>query len=212
MTGFLGDAFVLEGGLAVLAVVVLLAGLFRRGTGATSGWLTLSGLTALTVASFVAEPGAQSFGGRFVVDELALFGKRLFLASAAVSVLATIGAGGRYFAGRAAEYHFMLLASLIGMLVLASARELILLFVAFELMSIPLYVLTGFQKRDAGGAEAALKFFLVGTVSSAVILYGLSFVYGATGTTDVAVLPGALATADPLLLLGMALALAGLGC
>ena len=87
------------------------------------------------------------------------------------------------FARRAAEYHFALLASLLGMLVLASARELVLLFVAFELMSIPLYCLTGFLKREPAAPEAALKFFLVGTVSSAVIAYGMSFVYGVTGST-----------------------------
>ena len=79
------------------------------------------------------------------------------------------------------------------MLVLASARELMLLFVAFELMSIPLYVLTGFLKRDAVAPEAALKFFLVGTVSSAVIVYGMSFVYGATGGHDA----GADSAGDP---------------
>ena len=84
-----------------------------------------------------------------------------------------------------AEYHVALLASLLGMLVLASARELILFFVAFELMSIPLYFLTGFPKRTSGAPEGALKFFLVGTVSSAVILYGMSFVYGATGSTAI---------------------------
>jgi NADH-quinone oxidoreductase subunit N len=59
-----------------------------------------------------------------------------------------------------------------------------LMFVAFELMSIPLYVLTGFQKREPVAAEAALKFFLIVTVSSALVLYGLSFVYGVTGTTS----------------------------
>jgi formate hydrogenlyase subunit 3/multisubunit Na+/H+ antiporter MnhD subunit len=71
------------------------------------------------------------------------------------------------------------------MLVLASARDLILLFLAFELMSIPLYVLAGFS-RARRYVEASLKFFLVGSVSSAVLAYGLSFVYGATGTTDLA--------------------------
>ena len=79
------------------------------------------------------------------------------------------------------------------MLVLASARELILLFVAFELMSIPLFLLTGFLKRDAVAPEAALKFFLVGTASSAVIVYGMSFVYGVTGSTMLAAIPAAMA-------------------
>ena len=104
-----------------------------------------------------------------------------------------------------------LLASLLGMLVLASARDLVLLFVAFELMSIPLYFLTGFQKRDDGAPEGALKFFLVGSVSSAILLYGLSFVYGATGTTTMCAIPAALAAGNALALLGLGLMLAGLG-
>ena len=98
------------------------------------------------------------------------------------------------------------------MLVLASARELVLLFVAFELMSIPLFLLTGFLKRDAVAPEAALKFFLVGTASSAIIVYGMSFVYGVDGQH------GARRrsrrrwpTGHPLMLLGMGLLLAGLG-
>ena len=97
------------------------------------------------------------------------------------------------------------------MMVLASARELILLFVAFELMSIPLYMLTGFLKRDAVAPEAALKFFLVGTVSSAVIAYGMSFIYGVTGGTTLALIPQAVRDGHPVILLGMGLLLAGLG-
>jgi NADH-quinone oxidoreductase subunit N len=202
---------VLEGGLFALMVVTLLAAVVRRGDdGGLAGWMALTGLVALFAASWMAEPGASALGGSFVVDDLALFAKRLFLASGAVSVLATLGAESP-FGRRSAEYHVMLLTSLLGMLVLASARELILLFVSFELMSIPLYILTGFQKRDDEGAEASLKFFLVGTVSSAVLLYGLSFVYGMTGTTEISQLPAALAAGHPVLLLGMGLVLAGLG-
>jgi NADH-quinone oxidoreductase subunit N len=78
-------------------------------------------------------------------------------------------------------------------------------------MSIPLYVLTGFLKRDAVAPEAALKFFLVGTASSAIIAYGMSFVYGMTGTTVLSAIPQAQTAGHPLMLLGMGLLLAGLG-
>jgi NADH-quinone oxidoreductase subunit N len=97
------------------------------------------------------------------------------------------------------------------MLVLASARDLVLLFVAFELMSMPLYVLSGFAKREATAVEAALKFFLVGSVSSAVMAYGLSFVYGSTRTTGLDGVATALPAGDPLLILGLLLAFAGFG-
>src|SRR2546428_10581951 len=95
------------------------------------------------------------------------------------------------------------------MLVLSSARDLILLFVAFELMSIPLYVLACFLKRQDEAVEAALKFFLVGSVSSAVMAYGLSFVYGATRTTDLARVAQTFSAGQPLLLLGMLAVCAG---
>jgi len=142
-----------------------------------------------------------------VQDELALFAKRLFLVATFIGLLAGLSGSERVFARRAVEYHLLMLGSLLGMLVLASARDLILLFLAFELLSIPLYVLTGFLKRDAGAIEASLKFFLVGSVSSAVMAYGLSFVYGATGTTDLAKI--ATAGESPLLTLGLITALVG---
>jgi NADH-quinone oxidoreductase subunit N len=128
-----------------------------------------------------------------------------------IGILGSLGLRSPAFARRATEYYLAILASLLGMLALASARELVLLFVSFELMSIPLYYLTGFAKRDEAAVEAALKFFLVGTVSSAVLVYGLSFVYGVTGTTDLGGIARALAGGHPLLLFGMVLALAGLG-
>jgi NADH-quinone oxidoreductase subunit N len=202
----------LEAGVLALALFSLIVGIIGRRNDRGAGWLVLGGLVVLFAASIIAEPGGAGFGGTFVVDELALFAKRLFLGAAALSVLATLALPEGPFVTRAPEYYFAFLASLLGMLALASARELITLFVAFELMSIPLYFLTGFQKRDAGAGEAALKFFLVGTVSSALVLYGLSFVYGITGSTEVGTVAVALASGrEPLVGLGLALVFAGLG-
>ena len=202
----------LEIALGGLALLVLLLGLFRPETpDRRCGWVSLFGLTALSVWAFLFQSGGSLFGGSFVVDPLALFAKRLFLVSGAVSVLATLGLPGERFARRGAEYHVALLASLLGMLVLASARELVLLFVAFELMSIPLYFLTGFEKRNDYAPEGALKFFLVGTVSSALLLYGFSFIFGVTGTTMIGAVPRALASGDVLAKLGLVLVLAGVG-
>jgi NADH-quinone oxidoreductase subunit N len=198
--------------LGGLALLVFVLGLFRPGTpDRRCGWVSFAGLTGLAVWSFFIEPGASLFEATFVIDPLALFAQRLFLVSAAVSVLATLGVADEQFARRGSEYHVALLVSLLGMLVLAASRELILLFVAFELMSIPLYFLTGFHKRQEGASEGALKFFLVGTVSSAVLLYGFSFLYGVTGSTMMSAVPGALASGDPLAKLGLVLVLAGVG-
>jgi NADH-quinone oxidoreductase subunit N len=200
----------LELGLFGLLLVVFVAGLGRAG-GRSPAWIALGGLTALTLASMTASPGGTAFGGTFVVDELSLFVKTLFFGSAALSVLAALGLGGHAMTRRSAEYHVALLASLLGMVVLASARDLVLLFVSFELMSIPLYFLTGFEKRSESAPEGALKFFVVGSVSSAVILYGLSFVYGVTGVTAISAIGPAMEAGNPLLLLGLVLTLAGLG-
>jgi NADH-quinone oxidoreductase subunit N len=203
---------VLEGAvflLAVLTLVMRIAG--WRGSNRAVGGIVLGGLSLIWVASMAASPDGTIFQGVFSLDELSLFAKRLFLGAAVVSVLASLAVDRGQFASRAPEYYFGLLTSLLGMLVLASARELVLLFVSFELMSIPLYFLTGFQKRENTAAEAALKFFLIGTVSSAVIVYGLSFVYGATGSTNIGAIAPALQAGHPLITLALALVLAGLG-
>ena len=201
-----------EVALFALALIVLAAGLIQQGHGGRSiGAITLIGLLAVFGLTFAAGEERELFGGSFVQDGLALFAKRLFLGSAALSVLGSLTLRQGAFSRRSAEYHFALLVSLVGMLVLASARDLVLLFVAFELMSIPLYLLTGFRKKERQAPEAALKFFLVGTVSAAIIVYGMSFIYGATGSTALTAIPAALAAGNPLVLLGMALLLAGLG-
>jgi len=203
---------VLEGGLFALLLVVFALGIVRRGADdRLTGWVTLAGLVGLSIAAWVAEPGRVALEGSFVLDELSIFAKRLFLISGALSVLATLAMTHTSFRRRGAEYYVAFLASMLGMLVLASARDLIVLFVAFELMSIPLYFLTGFLKGDGTAPEGAMKFFLVGSISSAVILYGLSFVYGAAGTTDMSAIAPAVAVGHPLMLLGLALMLAGLG-
>jgi NADH-quinone oxidoreductase subunit N len=201
---------VLESALGGVLLVVFLGALFARGDDRRwLAWLATLGVLAVGVLSAFARPAGPALGGMFLQDGLALFAKRLFLAATFIGLLAGLSQRDRVFARRAGEYHLLVLASLLGMLVLASARDLILLFLAFELMSIPLYVLAGFLKRDAGAVEASLKFFLVGSVSSAVMAYGLSFVYGAARTTDLAKIAAAAHAGDPLLMLGLIAALVG---
>jgi NADH-quinone oxidoreductase subunit N len=208
----MSGAMALEVGLAVLILLVFVGGLsWRSQDKRRLGVLVAIGLVILLWMAFRAEPGAALFGGTFVQDELAIFAKRLFLLATILGVLASLSLRAPTFARRATEYYVAMLVSLLGMLVLASARELILLFVAFELMSIPLYVISGFRKREEEAVEAALKFFLIGTVSSAFIVYGLSFVYGISNTTDLAGVALALQDGHPLLILGMVLTLGGLG-
>jgi NADH-quinone oxidoreductase subunit N len=206
------SAIGLELGVLAVMLLVFFGGLFgRRDDTRRVGVISVLGLVVLLGVALRMEPGATWLGEGFVQDELALFAKRLFLVATALGILGSLTLRAPVFARRATEYYLLMLASLLGMLMLASARDLILLFVAFELMSIPLYALTGFQKSDDMAVEAALKFFLVGTVSSALIAYGLSFVYGIARTTSLPGVAAALSAGSPLMILGLVVALAGLG-
>jgi NADH-quinone oxidoreductase subunit N len=208
----MSSPFVLEHGLGIALLVVFVAGLFARGENRRFvGWLATLGVFALAVVSLLLAPLEGPAGAAFVQDGLALFAKRLLLGATFIGLLGGLSLPGAPFVRRSLEYHLLILTSLLGMLVLASARDIILLFVAFELMSIPLYVLSGFVKRDGVAAESALKFFLVGSVSSAVMAYGLSFVWGAAGTSHLDGVAKASASGDPLLALGLLTAFAGFG-
>lgn len=114
-----------------------------------------------------------------------------------------------------AVYYSLILLSAVGMVMVAYANDLIVLFVAWELMSIPTYVLAGFNKRDPSSNEAAIKYFMFGALASALIVYAISLAYGLTGTTDIAGVVTGMAALDaslvPLALLAGALFVAGFG-
>jgi NADH-quinone oxidoreductase subunit N len=114
----------------------------------------------------------------------------------------------------AAESHVLILLASSGMMLLAAARDLMILFLAVELMSIAVYALAGLDRRSARGAEGALKYFLLGAFSSAFLLYGIALVYGATGTTGLAAIAERIVergTSSPLLLAGIAFLIVGFG-
>ena len=202
----------LEMGVAALAVIVFFRGLAGRGGRQRAiGLVTAVGLAALYGLSLIIDARGPLFDGVFLVDPLAVFLKQVFLLATLLAVVGGLGRPAAAETRRALEYHLLVLTSLLGMMILASARELVLLFVAFELMSIPLYVLAGFAKKDARAVEASLKFFLVGSLSTALLVYGLSFVYGVTGSTRLDVVTRAADGGDPLLLLGWLLVLGGVG-
>jgi NADH-quinone oxidoreductase subunit N len=127
-----------------------------------------------------------TFGGNYVVDNYAVLFKIFFLAVALVVLALSLRyvRDGRYYQG---EYYFLLLASFLGMLTMPSSRDLLMLFISLELVSAPAFLLAGFRKGDPRSNEAALKFFLIGVLSTAVMLYGMSIIYGLTGTIS---LPG----------------------
>ncbi len=122
------------------------------------------------------------FGGAFVVDKYALIMKAVFILAGYIVVLISSNyiSEGDYWEN---EYYGLLLSSILGMILMASARDLITIFIALELLSIPAYMLATWRKRDLKSNEAGLKYYLMGVFASAILLYGMSLLYGASGTT-----------------------------
>jgi NADH-quinone oxidoreductase subunit N len=120
------------------------------------------------------------FDGSYVVDEFAIILKGLFIVSAYIVLLMSHDyiESDRYYQG---EYYFLLLASVLGSLVMSSSRDLIILFIGLELTTGPLYLLTGWRKGDVKSNEASMKYFILGVLSTAILLYGMSLLYGITG-------------------------------
>jgi NADH-quinone oxidoreductase subunit N len=128
-------------------------------------------------------PTRVLFGGAYVVDSTSLILKALFLVTGYVVVLLSTN----YVADEdfwESEYYTLMVASVIGMTVMASARDMITIFVALELLSIPAYMLAAWRKRDEKSNEAGMKYYLMGVFASAILLYGMSLVYGLTGETQ----------------------------
>lgn len=123
------------------------------------------------------------FGGSYVVDSMALVLKALFVVSAYVVILLSTNyvAEGDYWES---EYYTLLTTSVLGMIVMASSRDLVSIFVALELLSIPAYMLAAWRKGDVRSNEAGLKYYLMGVFASGILLYGMSLVYGVGGSTQ----------------------------
>jgi NADH-quinone oxidoreductase subunit N len=164
-------------------VLVLLADLaFRPGRKWWAMPLSFLGCAAaLLVELTLIGETRSSFGGTYVSDGFAVLFKVFFLAVALAVLLLSSRyfREGRYYQG---EYYFLLLSSFLGMLTISSSRDLLMLFISLELVTAPAWLLAGFRKRDPRSNEASLKFFLIGILSTAVMLYGMSLIYGATGT------------------------------
>ena len=138
----------------------------------------------------------STFDGMFVIDNFAILFKLFFLIVAVVVLLLSL----RYFREGGfyqGEYYFLLLTSFLGCILMPSSRDLLMLFIALELVSAPGFLMAAFRKNDPRGNEGGLKFFLIGVLSTAVMLYGMSIVYGLTGTTRLDAIGRALASVSP---------------
>lgn len=173
--------------LAAGICVVLLVDLFveerqRWITGTLTGMVLLAAFIPVVTLSVIGGDVRSLFDGRYVIDEFALVVKALFLLAGYVVVLLSSNEveEGHYHQG---EYYVLLLTSITGMVMMGSARDMVSIFVALEFLSIPAYMLAAWRKRDRKSNEAGVKYYLLGVFASAVMLYGMSLLYGVTGST-----------------------------
>jgi len=204
------DLIVIGGALVLLLVAVWGAESDARQR--MVGWASLA-VCALAAAAIAYEmsTGASAGPGAIAVDGFRWVSDLLILLATALSIALTMDYGRR--SGMVlAEAHVLMLLSASGMMLLAAARDLIVVFLGIELMSIGINILSGLDRRSGRSAEAALKYFLLGAFASAFLLYGIALVYGATGSTDIgriAAAAGSDTVQTPVLVIGVGLMLVG---
>ena len=196
------------GSLIVLVADVLLP----RGNKALA-WIAVAvlGATLASLTPFV-DVDREIANGLIAVDRFALFFKILFLVSAILTVLMSV----RYLEIEGAspgEYYFLILCATLGMMIMAGSIDLITSFIGLETMAVSFYILTGFIKPSQRSNEAAVKYFLLGAFSLGILLYGMSLLYGLSGSTQLHVMASVFAgqARDPLLVLAVILVVAGMG-
>lgn len=206
--------------LSAWAMLVLMVDVFQKGSRSEPSspsmpWLTLGGLGLAAVANtWVAGLTEVGAPGMVAVDGFRIFANYVFLLAAALFVLIST----RYIDEehlRLGELYVLVMFSTVGMMVFAGATDLMVLFIALELMSLPIYVLTAVNRRDVRGAEGALKYFLLGAFSSAFLLMGIALAYGGAGSTNLAVIGQVIGVdgigASPLLVAATAMLAVGFG-
>jgi NADH-quinone oxidoreductase subunit N len=179
----LAPEMILAGGIVLLVLLDLFVSDAKKWILTPVASFTVLGafLPVLTLA--LSNDGVRSlFDDRYMVDDFSLVMKGLFLLAGYVVVLLTADhlREGDYYQG---EYWFLLLTSLLGMVMMASSRDLVSIFVSLELLSIPAYMMAAWRKRDLRSNEAGIKYYLLGVFASALMLYGMSLLYGISGST-----------------------------
>ncbi|HWW52828.1 MAG TPA: NADH-quinone oxidoreductase subunit N, partial [Acidimicrobiales bacterium] len=173
--------------------------------GTMAGLGFIGALVPVVTLAIQGHQARSMFGGAYVVDTFSLAMKALFLVAGYIVLLmsTTYIEEGDYYEG---EYHFLVVSAVLGMVVMSSARDLITIFVALELLSIPGYLLAGWRKRDVRSNEAMMKYYLLGVLATAVMLYGMSLIFGFTGSTlltDIRVATSGPAGSKPIVAIGI---------
>ena len=201
--------------IVIVGACVLLMFTTARGNrfGVLLYWSSLATVGAAAAATFVLAGGpGLVYSGMFVVDGFAVFFKAVFYLATALCILMSP----RYLDEEdmaRGEYYVLMLFALAGMMIMASGVDLLSIYVGLELQALCIYVLTGFIRHEKRSNEAALKYVILGSVSSGIFLYGLSLIYGVTGTTQLADLSATLSAGgatDPMLMLATLFLVTGL--
>ena len=179
--------------------------------GTVAGLGLLCSMIPIVIMALEGHHDRVMFGGAYVVDPFALVLKALFILSGYVVLLisTTYIEEGDYYEG---EFSFLLLCAILGMVIMASARDLITIFIALELLSIPGYLLAGWRKSDVKSNEAMMKYYLLGVLATGVMLYGMSLIFGFTGSTlltDIGQATRGAAGDKPLVVIGILFVLIG---
>lgn len=167
------------------AVVLVLDLILSEKSKRNLGWVTAVGLGIVMLVAVAAAPsgdGELLWGGMIRYDLMSFIFMEMFLFGAAITALFAMDF---HTISKRGEFYILMLASTIGMMLLAAAADLIMVYVAFETISIPMYILAGFFTREEKSTEAGFKYFLFGAMASAIMVYGLSLLYGYSGTTNI---------------------------
>ena len=198
--------------VTVFALGLLIADFAIKGSKKPLWWATLIGLgAAIVMTAIQAGEKGSTLAGMFVADPFAAVFKLILLITAFLVVM-TSPDSRRIAPASLGEFYSLLLMATLGYMLMASSADMVMIFVAIEMGSIPSYALAAYAREDRRSIEAGLKYFILGTVSSAIMLYGMSFLYGLSGSTSVADVATALSSAGVSLnaaTVGMLLVLVG---
>ena len=201
--------------LSVFAMLVLVLDLWGGRNKSLLVFTSLVGLLMTAISAFAKHPiPAYSFNDSYIVDHMSLFFICIFTISSALAILLSVEYNEREGI-RAGEYYALILFCTVGMILLASSTDMIMIFLGIEIVSICLYVLAGIRRNDHRSNEAALKYFLLGAFATGFLLYGMTLVYGSTGSTNLfkiaEFVQNPSAQSSPLLLMGLVLLVIGFG-
>lgn len=212
--GFLTPA-IAEIYLAASALLVVVFGAFSK-TGNSTRWARATGIAligAIILAVYKYEGATTTFSGMFIQDNLALTFKGIIGVGSLLAIILSVP----YFKRRNEtkfEYPLLILLATVGMFGMVSANDFLALYVSLELQSLSLYILASFHRDERLSAEAGLKYFFLGALSSGILLYGISLLYGYTGSTSYMTLANSFAaqeTINPAAIIGLVMILAGVG-